>query len=249
MPTRRAFAFALASTLLTFTGVPAHAATIVIGGADVVEGSGRTVDETRTVTPFTRVQVMGPVDVHLRRTGTEKAVVHADDNIAALVDVKVDGGKLVVQTKDGASFRTRSKVYVDIEFKQLDALLLDGSGDVDVDDVKSGIFENSIRGSGNVRIRKVDAGTVAVSISGSGDFEGGGRADKAGFVIEGSGDVKAGDLKARSIAVRIAGSGDAVVCASDTLQVRIAGSGDVRYCGAPRIEKKIDGSGEVIPLR
>jgi hypothetical protein len=229
--------------------VPATATTIVIGGAQVVEGSGKVVDEGRTVAPFTRVLVNGPVDVQLKRGAAEKATVHADDNIAPRIDVRVENGRLVVGTKKDASFRTRTKVFVTVEFRQLDALQLNGSGDASVDDLKATIFEGSIRGSGNVKIAKLDADTVAISIAGSGDFSASGRADKAGFVVEGSGDVNARDLQARTVAIRIAGSGDAVVCASETLQAHVAGSGDVRYCGSPRLEKKVSGSGGVKPIR
>jgi hypothetical protein len=207
------------------------------------------VDEARPIGPFTRVLVNGPIDVQFRRTGAEKAVVHADDNITSLVDVHVEQGQLRIEAKKNASFRTRSKIFVSVEFKQIEGLQLNGSGDVDIDEVKAGIFEGSIHGSGNVVIGKIDADTVAISIAGSGDFNARGRAAKAGFVIEGSGDVRAEELQAKAVAVRISGSGDAMVCATDSLQVRIAGSGDVRYCGSPRVEKKIAGSGEVKPIR
>lgn len=246
MPIRRLFLCTLAVAALAPV---AHAITITIGDGPSVDGSGRVIDDTRILAPFRRVVVNGAVDVHLKRTGAEKAIVHADDNIAPLIEVRVEGDKLLVQTKQDASFRTRSAVSVTVEFKQLDAVQLNGSGDVDADDIKASIFEGAVRGSGDLKLRKLDADTVAVSLAGSGDFSARGRADKAGFNIEGSGDIDARGLQARTVAVRIAGSGDALVCASEVLQVRIAGSGDVRYCGSPRVEKQVQGSGEVSPLR
>lgn len=235
--------------LATLTLRSALAATVVVGGGSMVEGSGNVVDDARAASGYTRVVVSGPVDVQLKNTGTEKIVVHADDNIVPLIEIRVEGGKLYVETKKDASFRTRSKLYVLVEFKQLDALQLLGSGEVVADDIKAGIFESVIQGTGNVKIGKLEADTVAVSIAGSGNFNARGRADKVGFVIEGSGDVIAEDLEAKSAAVRIAGSGDARVHATESLQARIAGSGDVRYRGSPQVEKKIAGSGEVKPLR
>lgn len=246
MPIRRLFLCTVAAAVLA---PAAHAITITIGDGPAIDGSGHVIDDTRAVTPFRRVVVNGPVDVHLKHTGAEKAIVHADDNIAPLIEVRVEGDKLVVQTKKDASYRTRTTVSVTVEFKQLDAVQLNGSGDVDADDIKAGIFEGAVRGSGNLKLAKLDADTVAVSLAGSGDFSARGRADKAGFNIDGSGDIDARGLQARTVAVRIAGSGDAVVCASEVLQVRIAGSGDVRYCGSPRVEKQVKGTGDVTPLR
>ena len=227
----------------------ALAATLVIGGGSMVEGSGNMIDDVRGVSGYTRVVVSGPVDVQLRRTGVEKVVVHADDNIAPLIETRVEGGKLFVETKKDVSFRTRNKLSVQVEFKQIDALQLRGSGDVLADDVKATIFEGTVHGSGNLKIGRLEAGTVAVSIKGSGNFNARGRAETVGFVIDGSGDVDAEDLEAKSAAVRISGSGDARVFATESLQARIAGSGDVRYRGSPQVEKKIAGSGEVKPLR
>ncbi|HTT10867.1 MAG TPA: head GIN domain-containing protein [Burkholderiaceae bacterium] len=226
----------------------ALAATVVVGSGSMVDGSGTMIDDARAVSGYTRVVVSAPVEVQLKHTGAEKAVVHADDNIATLIETRVEGGWLHIETTKDVSFRTRNKIFVVVEFKQLDALRVDGSGDVLADDIKAGIFEGVIHGSGNVRIARLEADTVAVSIAGSGNFNARGRADKVGFVIEGSGDVLAEDLLAKSAAVRIAGSGDARVNATETLQARIAGSGDVRYRGSPQVDKKIAGSGEVKPL-
>ena len=224
------------------------ATVVVVGTGSMVEGSGAMIDDARAVSGYTRIVVSVPVDVQLKHTGAEKVVVRADDNIASMIETRVDGGRLYIETKKDASFRTRSAVSVQVEFKQLDSLRLNGSGDVLADDVKAGIFEGMIHGSGSVRIGKLEAETVAVSVAGSGSFNARGRADKVGFVIDGSGDVLAEDLQAKSAAVRIAGSGDARVYATDTLQARIAGSGDVRYRGSPQVEKKVVGSGEVKPL-
>jgi hypothetical protein len=242
--------FALALVLAgAVVAVPAAAATLVIGSGPMVEGSGNMIDDARSVSGYTRLVVSGPVDVQLKHTGAEKAVVHADDNIASLIETRVDGGKLIVETHKDASFRTRNKLSVVVEFKQLEGVQLSGSGDVNADDIKAGIFEGVIQGSGNMRIGKLEAETVAISIAGSGNFNARGRAEKVGFVIKGSGDVRAEDLQAKSAAVRISGSGDAHVHATESLQARIAGSGDVRYRGSPQVEKKVAGSGEVKPLR
>ena len=230
---------------------PAHAATTIVvnGSGERIEGSGTMVDEARAATGYTRLLLAGPVDVQLKRTGAEKVVVHADDNLARFIETRVDGNQLVIDIKKDVSFRTHNKLSAVVEFKQLDAVLVRGSGDVSADDIKASIFEATIQGSGNVRITRLEADTVAVSIAGSGDFDARGRAGKIGVVIEGSGNVRAENLEARSAAVRIAGSGNARVNATESLQARIQGSGDVRYRGSPQVEQKVAGSGEVKPIR
>jgi hypothetical protein len=193
--------------------------------------------------------VSGPVDVRLTAGSVERAVVHADDNIAPLIETRVEDGKLIVDVKPGTSFRTRTSLFAEVTFRELSSVLIKGSGDVRADRIKAPIFETTIRGSGDVVIETLESDAVALSIAGSGDFRAAGRAPKLGVVIVGSGDVRAEKLEAREVAVRIRGSGDVRVHATESLQVDIAGSGDVRYRGEPKVSKKVAGSGDVAPLR
>lgn len=226
------------------------AQTFVFGsGGARVEGSGNVIEDVRSVPPFSGLVVAGPVDVRLRAGSAERVVVHADDNIAPLITTTVEDGKLVVGLKPGASFRTRSRMYAEVGFREIASVLVRGSGDVRADRISAPIFEATIRGSGDVSIDALDSDAVALSIAGSGDFTAAGRAAKLGVVIVGSGDVRADKLQAREVAVRIRGSGDARVHASESLQADIAGSGDVLYRGEPAVTKKVAGSGEVRPLR
>lgn len=247
---RRLILVASAVALLAGAG-PAWSLSVVVGGSgSKVEGSGTMVDEVRTVGGFNGVVVTGAIDVILKAGPVERVTVHADDNIAPLIETRVVDGKLQVGTVSGASFRTRNRLYATVEYRELASVNVRGSGDVRADRVKSSIFEATIRGSGDVVIEALESEAVAISISGSGDIvTAGGRADKLGVVVVGSGDVRFDKLASREAAVRIRGSGDVRVHASESLQVDIAGSGDVLYRGEPRISKKVAGSGEVRPLR
>ena len=243
----------LLAGLLALSAIPVEASAQSTwsfdGGGARVEGSGNVVQESRALPAFTGIVLSGPVDVRLKAGTADRVVVHADDNIAPLIETRVEDGKLVVGVKAGTSFRTRTRLYAEVTFRELSSLLIRGSGDVRADRVSSPIFETTIRGSGDVVIDALESDAVALSISGSGDFTVGGRAARLGVVIVGSGDVRADRLEAREVAVRIRGSGDARVHAIESLQVDIAGSGDVRYRGDPVVTKKVAGSGDVSPLR
>lgn len=216
-----------------------------------INGSGRTVDDPRSVEPFSKVVVHGPFDVRFKAssTSTRRVSVHADDNIAPLIETVVTGGALVVGVRKDVSFRTRSKVYVNVEAPTLSSVTLRGSGDLRADTIRTDVFEATIQGSGDLRIESLEANVVAVSISGSGDFRARGRSGSLGIAIAGSGDVYSDGLEAEQVAVRIRGSGDVRVHATKSLQVDISGSGDVRYRGDPQIAKKVAGSGDVRPLK
>ena len=260
-PTRRCAAClgaslkALALSLLCAGGlhVPAAPAATTLqigdGSGARIEGSGRVVDDVRAVTGFNKVTVNGPVDVRIRAADVERVLVRADDNIAPLVETSLLGTTLVIGLRHGASYRTRSKVEVQVQALKLDGVTLRGSGEIRVDRVDADVFEATMQGSGDINIDSLRAGTVAVAISGNGDVRAKGTAGTLGVVINGNGDVHFADLVARTVAVSINGNGDARVHATDDLQVSIAGSGDVRFRGAPRITKAIKGSGSVEPMR
>ncbi len=228
---------------------PARAITIQIGDGKRIDGSGNVVEETRAVAGFKALTIAGPIDVLLKAADADRVVVRGDDNIVPLILTNLEGERLVVGLQPNTSIHTRTKLQVTVEFKQMNGILIRGSGDVRGDLIKTQIFETIVRGSGNVVIDRLDADAVALSINGSGDFTAGGRAASVGINVNGSGDVRTENLEARQVAVRIRGSGDVRVHAVEALTVDIAGSGDVRYRGSPTLSVKKAGSGDVRALK
>jgi hypothetical protein len=216
---------------------------------DRIAGSGRIVEESRALAGFSALKVSGGVDVELRASARESVTVRADDNVVPLIETRVEGTTLVIGPARGASFGTRRRPRVLVEFVRLGELTVAGAGDVRADRVRGDILAVSVAGSGDVRIDSLDVNSLGAMLAGSGDFIGAGRADQQGFRIRGSGDVRARDLVGRTVKVSIAGSGDALVHATEELDVAIAGSGDVVYRGAPKVTKSIAGSGSVRPAR
>jgi hypothetical protein len=246
---------ALSWAALAF-GLPARAAdvgaTTTSGAGPAVAGSGRVVEERRTLSAFTAVRLNGPVDLELRASDRESVTVRADDNIAPLIETRVAGGDrpaLEIGVQPGASFRSSRSPLVVVEFRALSELVMRGSGDVKADRIRGDDFVLSMNGSGDARIETLETGRFAVALSGSGDLVVSGRAEQQAIRIAGSGDVNAQRLAGRDVQVAIAGSGDVTVNASETLDATISGSGDVGYVGSPRVTQRIRGSGSVHRIR
>ena len=245
---RRALLLAGALATLVVVVPPGRAQPAQGGGR--VQGSGKVIDDERSVPAFSRVVVNGPLDVRIAPADAHGVVVRADDNIAPLVETVVSGDDLVVGQRPGASYRTRTRVVVRVRAAPaLRGVVLRGSGDIRAVRIDGEVFEMTLQGSGDIAIDDLQARTVAVSLAGNGDVRAKGTVDSLGVVIDGSGDVHFADLVARTVAVSIRGSGDARVHATEELQVSIAGSGDVRYRGEPKITRTVRGAGEVRPLR
>jgi len=251
-PARRALllAGALAPLAPALAGEPGSATIALFGGAaDRIEGSGKVIDEPRSVAGFNRVIVQGPLEVRIKAADDDRVVVHADDNIAPLIETSLLGGTLVIGVRAGAAFRTRTDMQVRLQARQLNGVVLRGSGNVRVDRVDADVFDATLQGSGDITVDSLRAEAVAVSIAGNGDVRIKGTARTVGVVLDGSGDVHCADLQAQQVAVRIRGSGDVRVHATGELKVEVDGSGDVHYRGAPQISKSIRGSGSVAALR
>jgi hypothetical protein len=242
-PLARAFADADA------TARPYERLALFGSSGERIEGSGKVIDEERGIGGFSHLIVSAPLDVVVRAADADRVVVHADDNIAPLIETKLLGGALVIGLRPGASYRTRARLQVRVQARQLQGVVLRGSGDVRADRIESDVFEATLQGSGDIVVESLRANAVAVSLAGNGDVRITGTAGSVGVALDGSGDVHCADLPAQQVAVRIRGSGDVRVHATEELKVDIDGSGDVRYRGTPRVAKSIRGSGSVEPLR
>ena len=227
--------------------LPAHALTIsVFGDGNAVSGSGKEVTVARQVGAFSVLRLDSSIDVHAHQGAAPHVSVHADDNIEPLIETVVEGDKLVVRMKKGASFRTHHDVFVDVVFTSLTAAQQHGSGDLQIDKLTAPRFESSIAGSGDLKIENAQLGQFALSIAGSGDVMISGTADEARFGVAGSGDINARNFTAKKVSVSISGSGDAHVNATEMLEAKVAGSGDVTYSGHPHdVSRRVSGSGSV----
>jgi len=178
-----------------------------------------------TVGAFHVVHANGPINVKVNVGATPSLTFHARRDVLPLLTSEVVDGVLTIGIND-KGINDVGEITATIVTPNIDGVTLNGSGDVDVNGVKSSDFSGMINGSGNL------------TASGS--------ADAATFSISGSGNVEANELLAVATKVSISGSGNANVNASKKLDASIAGSGEVHYSGKPGdIHQNIAGSGSV----
>ena len=214
-------------------------------GQQRIRGSGVKVEKARALGAFTKLRIEGPFDVKLAQAGSDQATVVADDNIEPLIETVVDGDSLVVRMKRDAGFTTRLPPSVRIGARSLQAVAIDGSGDLTVEQFKADSLILSVVGSGDVELGLVELKELAVSISGSGDVRVAGRAEQQSWKLSGSGDVDARSLGGRSARVELHGSGDVSLGVTEQLDVKLSGSGDLSYAGRPQLRQSVSGSGEI----
>jgi len=214
-------------------------------GSQRLKGSDRRVEKARSVAAFSKLRLEGPVDVRLNQAAADTVKVAADDNIEPLIETRVEGDTLVIRLQKGAGFRTRHHPLVTVDSKNLQAIAIDGSGDLLLDRFKSERLQLSLQGSGDVQIGLLEVRELTASLSGSGDIQIAGRADTQSWSLHGSGDVDARSLSGRSVKAELHGSGDMDLGVAEELDVSLRGSGDLSYAGRPQLRQSISGSGDI----
>lgn len=189
-----------------------------------VHGNGELKTEERTVAAFTKVIVDGSMDVKLTAgNSTQTMDIRTDSNILPLIKTEVENGTLRISSEK--SFSTKKGILVTIAVPMIEAVRVNGSGDV--------------------AVKNINSETFSVDVHGSSDMAFQGTAKNFNVDIYGSGDVNAVNLNSENSTIKINGSGDVDVTCTSSLTVNINGSGDVTYGGNPtNVKKVINGSGD-----
>ena len=237
----------------------------VFRGWQAIRGSGDVIEETREVRDFTSVALATVGNLHIEQGEEEGLRIEAEDNIMSNIEVEVNGSTLEIGTKANVNLRPTKAVRFYLTVKELDAISLSGSGDIEAPGLKAADLSLAITGSGNANLQDLDADDfslnvtgsgdadaedlsadhLTVNITGSGDVDISGRVDQQEITVSGSGNYQARDLETAEARVRIGGSGTATIWVTDSLDVRIGGSGSVRYAGSPAITSSVTGSGNL----
>ena len=174
--------------------------------------------ETRTydLKDFTGIEVNGHADVNFTQAEAFSVEVISQADAFDYLDVRVEDGNLLVQTKDRVQLRTRelkvnvqapvlNKVVVngaaDLDIKGYKAdedlqIVLNGAGDLDCKGVEVPSFAITVNGAGDIDALDMEVGKLLVSVNGAGDATLSGHAGYARYTISGVGDIDARKLTA-----------------------------------------------------
>ena len=233
-----------------------------------VNGSGKLETKTFDVSNFTSVTLAGFGDVFIKQGDNESLTVKTDDNILPLLDIRVIGSELVLDTKPNLSINPSHGIIYNLTVKDLNKIGLKGSGNFSIETVESNEMKISLLGSGDINFKGLNSDSLSIDLSGSGnisfdniavktidsnvkgsgDIKLNGKSDMQNISVLGSGNYLAGNLETGSTDINIPGSGDLTIWVTDQLKIHLDGSGNVSYYGRPTIDQTGNGSGSVISL-
>lgn len=197
---------------------------------------------------FAEVTSVGSHDVIITQGEAFSVRAEGPSNRIDDLEAVVEDGRLVIQPREGGP-KIRLTGHDDVTFHvtmpQVTQITLAGSGDVTVDRVQGASFAALVEGSGQIEINDAAVGQADLRVTGSGDLVVSGTASETRITVEGSGEVDADGLSTTTGTITITGSGEAALDVSDQAEVVITGSGDVDITGAAQCLVTTQGSGDV----
>jgi putative autotransporter adhesin-like protein len=212
------------ATLVLLT---AAAVALVATGCGVRFSDGPHTVQARSVGGFDRLELRGSANVVIHHGYGRSLTVEGGKGRVDNVITRVQSGTLVVTERDSSNTLDLSgdNLTVTVATPRLNAVTIDGSGDVSLPELRGGPLQ--------------------LRVDGSGDVDGHGRLDALDAAVDGSGDINMGDVRIGAAKIAISGSGDADVHVLHTLDAVVSGSGDVGYAGNPQLTRDVSGSGDV----
>lgn len=230
-----------------------------------VEGNGHASTESRTLPPFSQIQVNGDFNVQVTTDTATVAVVEADENLQDLIKTYVSGDKLIIESKNGDCLNSSHTIGIRVTSPVMSNIELNGSGDVHCSNLNTNDLILRLSGSGKIECTRATARSVKLVLEGSGNIECEADMEDLYSQIDGSGEIKiigsalnseirvigsghqrADQLSTDVCITYISGSGIIDTRVSKSLDVTIIGSGIVNYLGNPVITSYISGSGKIV---
>lgn len=209
-----------------------------------VRGEGKPTRTVLSVDPFRQIVLKSSIDVHLIPGTVQHIEIEGHSNLAELLTTEVQDGVWTIAMED--CFRSKGPFVVHLTTPTLDAITIQGSGDVQsMGPLQAETLELRIQGSGDMRL-EVAAERVKATVQGSGDVFLSGSTTSFETRVQGSGDVRAGEFAAQDVKASVMGSGDIALQCGGILDASIMGSGDITYRGTPTgVLQNIKGSGSI----
>lgn len=232
----------------------------VAGCQESIAGSGVRAEQRRDLPPFTGVVLELPASLRIS-CGTAQAVtVAADDNLLPHIEMRVEGGVLVITSE--VSLTTRQPITIGIGVADLRLVRVGGTGEAEITGMAGSELRLAVAGSGQIRAtgtavhgRCEVSGTGRIDVSGMAARElqlitsGSGRIRVAGTAaavvceVSGAGAIDSAQLAAETVVATVSGSGAITTTPIAELDARISGSGTITYAGRPQVRSRISGAG------
>jgi hypothetical protein len=184
-----------------------------------VRGEGPLVDEAREVDTFTAIEAGGGIHLEVTVGGSQSVRLEAQENILEILTTEVEGGTLVIGSRD--SYSTSRQITATITVERLDGVDLSGGA------------------VGHVE--GVDAETLRLTVSGGAELTVEGAANDLELDDTGGAKAYLGGLEVGDAQIECSGGATAELSVSGMLHGEASGGATVRVDGDPMIDVDVSG--------
>ncbi|MCW3846524.1 DUF2807 domain-containing protein [Sphingomonas sp. LB-2] len=193
-------------------------------------------EKTFIVSGFDRVRVDGPFTVEIVR-GPTHASAEGDSKLLDRLDLHVDGTTLVVgagaQGWNLARGEAAGSPRIILTTPALRGLLVNGGGQVKVEDMRGDRIDVAVSGAGTIDIAALQTDDLNLTLIGTGRIAAAGNARRARLRLNGAGQIDAAKLQAGDATIVSESSGDIGLGVRYTVRVFALGLGRVTIGGTP----------------
>ena len=184
--------------------------------------------DLRTVEPFQSIELRGAASLTITAGVPQSVEVEGTQRGRDRLDTTVQSGRLIVETHRSWWETNGSDIRLRIGATRLDALAVQGAGDV--------------------RVTGLDGGSFSLASNGAGNFKIAGRVDRLEAALNGASDADLAGLTAGDADVVVNGASDVQLTATGALGAIVNGVGSIRYGGPPsKVQSKVNGVGTIAP--
>jgi hypothetical protein len=243
----------------------AGAAALALSGCSLIQDAGPATTQQRSIEGVTAVELDTSGDLTVTLGDTTSLSVTAGEKVIDRLTSAVEDGILRLGIS-GQALSFGGEIRYELTVPSLESIVVQGSGDADVDlsgatapvitvkgsggvtarGLTADTASITVDGSGSVEADEIDVQRLTVRIDGSGEITANGEAASQSVEIRGSGDYHGADLRSTDAKVVIRGAGGARVHVTGELEAPIDGSGDIRHSGGAPVTEDVSGSGEVV---
>ncbi len=213
-----------------------------------VVGSGNIVEEFRSVTGATGVDLQAVANLTIEQGAPEELILKTDDNLLALILTDVQNGILVIRSDPSFTLQPSQRMEANLTLSNIDSITLSGVGNITVPDLVTTQIELTQSGVGDIEILNLETQALDALISGLGDISVDGQVNDQIIALISAGNYQTENLVSATVDAEIADSGSATVRVSTTLNADITGIGSIFYHGSPVVNRTGNGTGEIIQL-
>jgi len=213
---------------------------------------GESQRETRVLTGFSRIEVVGMAEVRLRQGATEGATVEATGRLLPRIRTEVRDRTLFIDVAQERQWSDwmhwsgpRRTPRVTVDFIKLERLESAGAVKIAAESIRADELRLDFSGASSVKIANLEASGLRLEGSGATKVELAGKVGTQFVDLSGAGSYSATGLESDRAEVHVSGAGKAFVNARTSLAVEISGAGLVEYLGDPKLEQDISGVGKV----